>query len=148
MLALQTYRFLIPGMMLLAVAAVSCSSKEPNRKATFPVTGTVYVDGSPAAGVTITLTDVAGMDTAQPTMSTAVTKEDGTFAVSTYDESDGVPAGEYAVTFSWGEYNVFSRSYEGDKLKKRYSDPQKSQVRVTVTEGSPTDLGQVDLTTR
>jgi len=91
------------------------------------------------------LTDTSGMDTAKPTVSSTVTKEGGTFSVSTYDEADGVPPGEYVLTFAWGEYNVFSRSYEADKLKKRYVDPKKSEFRLTVVEGQPVDMGRIDL---
>ena len=130
---------------LVLCGLTACSQKDPNRKPTSPVTGTVYVDGQPAAGVQIMLTDTGGMDTAKPTVSSTVTKEGGTFSISTYDEADGVPPGEYVVTFTWGEYNVFSRSYEADKLKKRYSDPKKSEVRLMVVEGQPVDMGQIDL---
>ncbi|MFH1922367.1 MAG: hypothetical protein ABIP48_21095 [Planctomycetota bacterium] len=35
-----------------------------------------------------------------------------------------------------------------DKLKGKYSDPAKSEFKVTVTEGQPTDMGRFELTTK
>ena len=112
------------------------------------MSGTVSVDGQPAALLSVTLHDVNGMDQEIPTISAATTKEDGTFAISTFEAEDGVPAGEYVVTFKWGKYNAFSKSFDGDKLKGKYNDPHKSEVKVTVTEGQPTDLGRIELSTK
>lgn len=141
-----------PLELCLVVLAVflfcSCSGKRDYGKETFPVIGTVYVDGEPAAGLSLTLHAVNGLDAEVPTFSATTTKEDGTFAISTFEEGDGVPVGEYVVTFEWGKLNMISMSYEGDRLKGKYNDPAKSDVKVTVTEGQPTDLGQIDLTTK
>jgi hypothetical protein len=42
-----------------------------------------------------------------------------------------------------------SRDYSGpDKLNDRYSDPEKSEIKVTVMPGEPTDLGEIKLTTK
>ena len=146
------YHAILSCLLVFCLSTVcvlaGCSQKDPNRKPTSPVTGTVYVDGQPAVGVQIMLTDTRGMDSAKPTVSTSITKEGGAFSVSTYDESDGVPPGEYVLTFTWGEYDVFSRSYRDDKLKKRYIDPAKSETRITVVEGQPVEMGRIDLKTR
>ena len=78
----------------------------------------------------------------------AFTDEEGKFEISTYESSDGVPAGEYALTFMWGKWNM-SGSYGGpDKLNDRYTDPKTSEVKVTVKDGEPTDLGTIELTTK
>ncbi|MBW3599311.1 MAG: hypothetical protein KY475_18830 [Planctomycetes bacterium] len=136
---------LIAGVFL---ASASCSQSDPNRKATYPVAGELYVDGKPAENVQVVLHDRAGMDTAQPTFSTTFTGKDGKFSLSTYEAGDGVPAGDYAVTFRWGELNVFSMQYGGpDKLKGKYDDPETTPFQVTVEEGKPTDLGRIELTT-
>jgi hypothetical protein len=136
---------------LLAAAlllAASCSKSDPNRKETFPVTGELYVDGKPAALVQVAMHDQAGVDKNQPTFSSTMTGEDGKFALSTYEEGDGAPAGNYVLTFAWQEFNVFSRSYAGpDRLKGKYSDPKKTDIKVTVEQGKPTDLGRIELTT-
>ncbi len=44
--------------------------------------------------------------------------------------------------------DVISRSYGGpDKLKKRYSKPEKSEITF-VEPGKPVDLGVIELTTK
>lgn len=152
-LAMQSRSCLCCCLALLTAATTfvlsGCGGDEPFRKETFPVTGQVFVDGKPASGVKVTLYDVKGVDKEHPTFSSGMTDDEGKFEISTYEAADGVPVGEYVVTFEWGEMNMFTMQYGGpDKLKKRYNDPQKSQFRLTVKEGEPTDMGRIDLTTK
>jgi hypothetical protein len=77
-----------------------------------------------------------------------VTKEDGTFAVSTFEAGDGAPAGEYVATFAWGEARGLGIDTDSDKLSGRYSNPETSEYHVTVKEGEPTDMGRIELTTK
>jgi hypothetical protein len=132
----------------LVLSLNACSSKPDYGKATFPVTGEVYVDGQPAAVLSVTLNDVKGIDVAAPAIPTAVTTADGKFAVSTFEAADGAPAGDYVVTFVWGKMEGLSINTDIDKLKGKYADPKRSQVKLTVTEGQPTDMGRIDLTTK
>ena len=69
------------------------------------------------------------------------------FQISTYETGDGVPEGEYRLTFQAGQMNLVSRSYTGDLLNGRYSDPQKSEFTLTVAGTDPIDLGTIDLKT-
>lgn len=143
-----TTRMLVLAL-LVTVPCVSCSQKDPNRKATVPLTGEVYVDGKAANALEVTCHDVKGMDMKNPTVSQAYTKEDGKFAVSTYQQGDGVPEGEYVLTFVWGKMQPLGNTYGGpDKLKGRYKDPKESKVRVKVEKGKPADVGRVELTTK
>lgn len=133
----------------LFVLFCSCSEQGENRKETFPLTGEVYVDGSPAARLQVTCHDVNGLDKEQPTMSSAFTNEEGKFEISTYASADGVPEGEYVLTFVWGKMNMVSMSYGGpDQLDGRYDDPESSEHPATVEKGKPTDLGRIELTTK
>lgn len=133
----------------LAVLVAGCSKAGPPRKETFKVAGKVTVDGQPPGGpIQVGCHNVAGMDAAMPTVSQTETKDDGSFEISTYQAGDGVPAGEYKLTFVWQDFQLISRSYSGpDKLNKRYSDPQKTEIAVTVKDQS-VDLGEVKLTTK
>ncbi|MDZ7616888.1 MAG: hypothetical protein U1E05_07790, partial [Patescibacteria group bacterium] len=89
------------------------------------------------------------IDTEHPTVSSALTDEAGKFAVATYKTGDGLPEGEYSLTFSWQEYNVMARGFTGpDKLRGRYADPAKSEFRVVAERGKPIDLGRIELTTK
>ena len=127
----------------------ACGGHKGYRKPTFPVTGTVYVDGQPADQLQVTLHDVKGMDSKHPTLSSAYTDTEGKFTLNTYGIGDGVPEGEYKVTFMWGQSNTLSMQYGGpDKLNDRYTLPEKSEYRVKVEKGKPADMGKIDLTTK
>jgi hypothetical protein len=132
-------------MAIVLVSACSCSGDNRGRKETYPVTGEVHVDGQPAAGIAVTLHDVKGIDSENPTTSSTTTDDDGKFSASTYEEGDGAPAGEYVLTFRWGKLNRMSMQFEGDELKGKYSDPTKSEFRVTVEEGKRADIGRIEL---
>lgn len=120
-----------------------------DRKATFPVTGVVYVDGEPADMLAVKANPIGGMDQVQPTVSSAFTDADGKFSFSTYETGDGIPAGEYKLTFLWGEMNLVSMQYGGpDKLKNRYEDIGKSKVAFRAGEGEEISLGRIDLKTK
>ena len=128
---------------------VGCGEKGPPRKETYPVTGQVYVDGEPVEYLAVTCHDTQGMDAVMPTTSSAFTAQDGTFSISTYESGDGIPEGEYVLTFMWGQMNRLSGAYGGpDKLKNRYTDPTRSEFRLSVEPGKRNDLGRIDLSTR
>jgi len=137
-------------LWLIAVTVLSAcgESDKPFHKATFPVTGQIYVDGRPATSpIAVRCVNVGEVDKEHPTSSATYSDTDGKFEIATYEKGDGVPVGEYVLTFQWGEMNIMSRTYSGDKFKGRYRDPKKSKVRFKVEEGKPTDLGRIDLTT-
>lgn len=127
----------------------SCGPKGPPQKETFPVKGTVSVDGQPAGTLAVYCNNVVGMDTKMPTVSQTFTKDDGSFEISTYGQSDGVPEGEYTLTFMWGKPDKLHGGYGGpDKLNGRYKDPKASKSRFKVEKGKPVDLGKIELTTK
>lgn len=133
---------------ILALTLCSCSGKPEFSKERYPVRGEVYVDGKPAARLSVTLHDVKGFDEQAPAMPQAVTKQDGTFAISTFEAEDGAPAGEYKATFVWGRPQGLGIDTSVDKLKGRYSDPEKSEYKVTVVEDEPQDMGRIELKTK
>jgi 5-hydroxyisourate hydrolase-like protein (transthyretin family) len=134
----------------MAAALAGCGSEDTNRKETVQVTGQVFIDGQPAtAPINVMCHDVKGLDNKQPTISQAMTDEQGRFEISTYETGDGIPPGDYVLTFEWGEVNLVSMQYGGpDKLKGRYSDPQKSTFRFHVESGTPLDLGKLELVSK
>ena len=136
------------GAAILLSVVGGCSGGD-NRKPTYPVTGVLVVDGQPAEAVRITLNDVKGMDPNKPTYSETFSDKDGKFAVSTYEKGDGVPEGEYVLTFYWGTINPLNMQYGGeDKLKQKYVDPATSQFRIKVDKGKPNDMGRIELSTK
>ena len=137
----------IPSLLILI--AVGCGTRGgPPRNSTHKVTGTVIVDGQPPmSSVQLTCHPTQGMNTKFPATTNAISDPDGKFAFSTYESGDGVPPGEYIVTIAWREFNPVQMSFGGpDRLNGRYSDPAKSEIKLTVTD-SPIDLGELQLKT-
>lgn len=141
---------LIATVVLLAVAA-SCREEGPYQKETIPVSGRVLVDGKPPGSpLQVVLHPKGGIDKEHPTVTQGTVAEDGTLSMTTYTTGDGVPPGEYVLTFTWQQFQPFSMSYGGpDKLQGRYSDAEKSEITLTVNSGDePIDLGEIKLTTK
>lgn len=146
-------RFLIAVSLSLILFGCGKERLGPERVTTVPVSGTVLVDGKPTPDVVVTLHVVelrneGGVYTSQPQ---AITDKEGKFAISTYEEADGVAAGTYAVTFEWLTYNVIRNQWGGkDKLNGRYSDPKATEFKVEATgdEEEPIVLEPYKLTTK
>jgi hypothetical protein len=110
------------------------------------VTGKVTVDGKNVAHVKVVARAKEVGDPKFPILPQAVTKDDGTFELFSYESGDGIPAGDYALAFTWQDLDGLR--YAGpDKLGNRYADPAKSTFKVTVEE-RPVDLGTIELTTK
>ena len=137
------------ALILIVCAICGACSKVTNRKATYPVTGVLKVDGQPAEMAAVNCLAVQGLDKADPTVSAAFTNPDGSFQISTYEKGDGVPTGDYVLTVEWGKMNLISMQYGGpDKLNGKYSNAKTSTIKFTVKEGVPTELGTIELTTK
>lgn len=137
---------------LVGISSLGCGSPPPPgppRKPTYPIKGIVLVDGQPVEMLEVSCHDTKLPSDGNSVIATAYTDAEGKFELATYAAGDGVPEGDYVLTFLWGEFNVISRSYGGpDKLKDRYSSPKSSQVKFTVKKGTPVDLGKIELTTK
>lgn len=128
---------------------IGCGEQKPYRKPTAKVTGQLTIDGNePGDAILVKCVTLSEEDTdpSHTSMSETMSTPDGKFEISTYQKGDGVPNGEYVLTFMWGTMNVMSRTYGGpDKLKNRYTDPKTSETKFTVA-GVPVDLGVIELT--
>jgi len=67
---------------------------------------------------------------------TAVTRQDGTFSLSTYDPDDGAPAGEYQVTVTLIPGEGRRKKEKPDLLHGRYGNPKTSGLTAKVEEKS------------
>jgi len=125
-------------------------TEEPGTKRkivpTYPVSGTLTVDGKPLAGVTVTF-HAANKDGKYQNVCDGLTDDRGRFQMSTYTRFDGAPAGEFTVT----AVRTGRGYYDGevpDKslMPEKYATPAKSSVKVTVKDGA-NDL-RFDLTSK
>lgn len=140
------------ALSLTVAMVVGCGQAEHayHKKPTTKVTGRVTVDGQPPGSpVSITCHPEGEADVTNPTITQGLTDKEGAFSLSTYEQGDGVPSGDYHLTFFWGKFNAISARFSGpDRLKKRYDTPAKSPVEFSVTDTQPIDLGEISLTTK
>lgn len=118
----------------------------PDAKATTAVTGEVFVDGIAVSDLFVYLIPKGSAIPKDELPShRGQVKDDGSFAITTYLEGDGAPAGDYVVLFEWLKFRQTGSSWVGpDILKNRYNDPAKSEFTVTVGS-EPVVLPRFDL---
>lgn len=147
MILLNTRRIASQVAFLMTVLAFTtlsgCGGEQPNRNLS-KITGIIHVDGVPAVGVTLTLhpNDDSG------SVSTGISRDGGTFEISTFEAGDGAAPGEYKVTFTWGDYDPLTRSQKGDRLNGRYDSSNNTPVQWNVQPLPVNDIGIVELTTK
>jgi hypothetical protein len=133
------------GIALAVLVAVSAGCAKRGWLETYPVRGTVLVDGKPAKDAMITFHPKA-MTGDRPYLPSAQTNENGEFSAGTFAAGDGAPTGEYEITIVWPvRRNPVSTLWEGDKLNGRYANKAKTTLRVTV-EKQPLQLPPFELT--
>lgn len=118
-----------------AVALVGCSSE--GRPKTAPVSGRVLVNGQAAEGASLSF-HPTGAASERSVPSTAKSRADGTFDVSSFMPNDGMAPGEYVVTVSWPERyaKIGEQEYPvGDRLNGAYANKEQTPLRVTIREG-------------
>jgi len=116
-------------------------TEEPGTKRkllpTFPLLGTLTLDGKPLAGAIVSLHRFNKETEKFAYVCDGLTDAGGRFQVSTYGRFDGAPAGEYAVTVTKS-----GKGYDrGDGevktlLPETYATPGESPLKVTVKAGS------------
>jgi hypothetical protein len=72
-----------------------CQKGDPRSKTLVPAAGVVVYKGSPVTGATVTFFNE---DDPRKPGGSAITKDNGTFAISMYGDGDGTNPGNYKVT--------------------------------------------------
>lgn len=119
-----------------------------------PVHGKVQIDGKPyqpeegkLAQLTIRAVPLKPVGTAADQkinagVSTGAVDPSGEFWMMSYKAKDGLPPGEYALTFSL----ITDPRRKTDALKNRYDTVENSPKKITVEAGKPLDVGTIELT--
>jgi len=132
------------GAALAAFVVVLAGCGKRGWLETYPVKGTVLVDGKPAKDAMLSFHPKETVE-GKPHLPAGRTNENGEFNLSTFVTDDGAPAGEYDVTIVWPvRHNPISTLWEGDKLGGQYAKG-KSTLRVTI-EKKPQQLPPFELT--
>jgi hypothetical protein len=136
------------------LAAVLCAGPgcgAPARPAAVPAAGKVtFKKKTPAAGALVVF------HPADPEFEKRIggkpvgkVKDDGMFALTTYEPDDGAPEGEYGVTIDWrgkpkdAKFEVGFGDGKGSGqplLSPKYGDPQHPAFKVTVKKGQPNEF--------
>jgi hypothetical protein len=99
--------------------------------------GIVLEGGDPVERVRVVLHPV-NPPPGQVLLPVATTNEDGIFHLTTYENGDGAPPGDYRVVITCPVLaNPQAKGLQPpvDKYKGRYADPEKSPWTVTIEEG-------------
>jgi hypothetical protein len=130
---------------LLSLASLGCG-KPASDFGMVPVKGKLLVDGQPAEHAAVVLHRL-DMDVFEKPAGTA--GADGEFQLTTLKANDGAFPGEYAVTVSWAKPLTQSSDpdYGPELLPKKYQDPARSELKVTISEGE-TELPPIEIKTK
>ena len=123
------------------------------------VSGEVTVDGKAEAGIRVRCIpqgQFAYSKELAETVNTfrAITDENGKFSMQTYEAGDGLPPGEYGITFIWPAADEGMRKRDtkqlraADRLGQKYDVVRETSLRFKVTEGEPLELELFKLVTK
>ncbi len=136
--------------LVLAIVCLGVSGCAGNRKPpAIPVKGKVmYRKTTPPVGALVVF-HPASVDREKEIGGKPFGKvgEDGSFTLTTYQEGDGAPAGDYNVTIDWRSKTKESKFAFGEgggggvsMLNPRYSDPSKPAFKVSVKQGEANEF--------
>ena len=112
------------------------------KAATSPVSGVVTVNGEPVLQLSVKA-DPVGEELEGPI--TALTRDDGSFAFSTYSNEDGLVPGKYTLTF----YKMVpSLPDPYDQYGGQFADSSTSTHQITVEADTPLEIDAIDLKTQ
>jgi len=120
----------------------------PERSTVYPVEGTLFVEGKPAAGAQVVFHPVAGFGEA-PCIASAIVGPDGRYSLRTVDNRHGATAGKFAVTVAWyrpippGE--EVSREEAGSLVPPRFQKVHTTPLRMNIKPTESADASVVQL---
>ncbi|WP_439632273.1 metallophosphoesterase [Gemmata sp.] len=119
--------------------------KPVKKEPTFPVSGTLKLDGEPVARATVALARYNAESKKYTNIADGRTDDLGRFQVTTYARFDGAPAGEYVVTATRPQKPA-DKTAPKNVLPERYATAALTPLRASIKDGT-NDLS-LDLTTK
>jgi hypothetical protein len=134
-------QFRLPLAASLLTVLLVVSGCWDGRIPTYPVTGTVLVDGRPAEGAIVIFVPNSTSEAAERERPFGIADAQGRFNLMTFDPGDGAPAGEYKVLIQWPA-PVSAEAARGggraavgpDRLRGKYFNLDKTTLAATVQE--------------
>lgn len=138
-----TSRALVPGCLLLLAG---CGGEDWHT-ATYPASGTVLINGLPAANVVVELHAVGEQPDSRNSRPWGIVQLDGTYELTTYAKADGAPPGDYALTLRWP--SDISTPSHFDRLSGAFDSVEQAPLRVTIEPDDnalpPVELSNIDV---
>jgi len=134
------FRILSVGIAML-VAFGGCSSEK--RVPVFPVSGKVSFKGAAPTGAQVVLHPVGSKEPTE-VAPTATVKDDGSFALTSYEPDDGAPAGDYVAVIQWFRTVPALNGAGPNVLPKQYASAKSSPVKVSVSNG-PVEIPPINI---
>lgn len=135
----------IAGLSLLVVLCGCAKEPVKVRPATFPVSGSLLIDGTPAVRAAITFHRTTPAADGKVYGPSAHTDDNGSFRITTFTAYDGAPPGEYKVTITAPWISKEGQDVEvPDLLRGKYADSKTTPLTVVVAERE-NELEQFDL---
>jgi hypothetical protein len=110
--------------------------KQGGRTQVIPVRGRVLWQGKPLANALVVLhpQNTAQLASLRPV---AHADDSGSFELTTYEEGDGAPVGDYAVTIEWRRpAREQDKDPPANQLPARYSRPDSTPLHVTIDKNT------------
>jgi hypothetical protein len=135
---------------VLALLFVASCGGDAKRAPVYPVKGKILVNGKPAHDCQVYLNRTSSDPKAVRVKPQGLTDENGDFQITTYENNDGAPEGEYVVTIEWhGRTGLTKENLDGaDKLAGTFAKTEKTKGMpgfVIKVGRSPLDLPPFDL---
>lgn len=138
-------RFSLVCLALAASLFSGCSDSDGWKARTNPATGTLSINGEIPVNAIVQLMPVDQPVDSSGTRPFGRVRDDGTFALTTYEPGDGAPLGEYHLLVAWPQPG----NPRQDRLKGAFGSPETSSLRVTIEKGRnqipPIELANVQV---
>ena len=137
-------------MAALALACASCSSREDNHERTYPVSGKLAYNGSPASGAVVVFRRRDAQASRGPEIM-GVVEGDGSFEIVSGPWGKGAPVGDYDVLVEWTRVTGPGRRRPQtgpDLLQGRFADPKHPLFHAKVEAAEANQLPPFDLTAK
>jgi hypothetical protein len=125
---MKYYACLLTLIFVIGPAFGGCSSGT-RRPPTYPVTGTVTLQGKPVTGAVVTFVPTAEKGEA----ASAITDSEGKYALTTWQAGDGARPGEYRVKVSKQE----QAAVDPAKMVQNLSIEEEQKIYVEKTKAPP-----------
>jgi len=141
--------FAVAAVLALSLLASGCNQSAKKPKVVKVAVRVMYRQTTPANGAFVVFhpadAELANRIGGRPF---GYAKEDGAVPITTYQEGDGVPEGDYGVTVVWeakkdqkaGLAFEGGSTAAGDKLEGRYGDPNAPKIKATVRAGQANEF--------